>query len=659
MQRSSLPQVYRWLLVYGFLLWLLPALTASAQKAPFNKGVNLTNWFQAGSVKELPFSRYTRKDFEQIKSLGVDVIRLPLNLHTLTKGAPNYTIEPLLFTFLDHAVAWAEELDLHLILDNHSFDPIANTQPEVEQILEKVWPQLAQRYKYRSDKLYYEILNEPHGISDALWNAIQGRIIQKIRAIDTKHYLIVGATNFNSYNNLAQLPVYADSKLIYTFHFYDPFLFTHQGSSWIEPSLVPLANMPFPYRAQDMPGLPNSLKGSWMESAYNTYGNEGTVARVKQLIDIAAAFQQARKVPVFCGEFGVFAPNSLPSDRVFWYQTVRQYLDEKNIAWTSWDYHGEFGLFNLGGTNLFEHDLNVPLLQALGFTVPTQTPYVKRPETAGFPVYTDYLGSNITNGSYTTGTYDFYADHKPNNGHYSLSWAGADRYNSLVFDFSPDKDLSRLKAENYAVDFLFRGTPPGTSIDVRFIDTKTTDPNDHPWRASVTLSPQAVPFDGKWHHVRLPLASFMETGSWDNNTWYSPAGLFDWTSIDRLEITAEHAAFGQAKLWFDNLYVSNQDTAKVYETSTYNGEVTGSQEEQLKESIRIYPNPAKDFVFLNTDLPGLFQLEVINSLGTVIESTVFRQSHKLSTLHYLAGTYYLNITSPSGGRITRKLIVLP
>ncbi|WP_192821572.1 cellulase family glycosylhydrolase [Rufibacter sp. LB8] len=644
------------ILIMGLLLFLTVTPLLQAQEAPFKKGVNVTNWFQANSAREVQFTKYTRQDFVQIKSLGADVIRLPINLHAMTQGAPNYTIDPLLFTFLDQAITWAEELNLHLILDNHSFNPIANTQPEVEIILANVWPQLARRYKNRSDKLYYEILNEPHGIADELWNGIQGRIIQVIRAEDTKHTIIVGASNFNSYQNLAQMPVYPDNKLIYTFHFYDPFLFTHQGASWVEPSLVPLANMPFPYRAQDMPALPSSLRGTWLEGAYNNYGNEGTVARVKQLIDIAANFKQTRQVPVFCGEFGVYMKNSRPQDRVFWHETVRRYLEEKGIAWTTWDYHHEFGLFTQGGSDLFDHDLNVPLLQALGFTVPPQTPYQKSPKQVGFGLYSDYLGKDILNASYG-GQLNFYADQKPNNGHFSLSWANADQYSSIGFDFRPEVDLSVLRQNNYALDFLFRATGPATRLDLRFLDTKTADPNDHPWRSVFTLTEQLAPFDGRWHHIRIPLTSFQEQGSWDNNAWHTPRGAFDWTNIDKMEITAEHGPLGTTQFWFDNVYISNQDTAKIYDTSVYTGPLSSLQEQNASPDLILYPNPASTILKIEATKPEPLTLELMDTLGKTWAQRQFQGKAQINTAILPNGVYFLKVTSPTGRSSTHKILV--
>ncbi|MCB9250035.1 MAG: hypothetical protein H6613_16565 [Ignavibacteriales bacterium] len=40
-------------------------------------------------------------------------------------------------------------------------------------------------------------------------------------------------------------------------------------------------------------------------------------------------FQQSRNVTVFCGELGVYRNNVNNDDRVQWYRTVREYLEEK------------------------------------------------------------------------------------------------------------------------------------------------------------------------------------------------------------------------------------------------------------------------------------------------------------------------------------------
>ncbi len=527
-------------------------------QAPFQRGVNLTNWLQADSARKIQFSKYTKQDLANIKSLGCDVIRLPINLHFMTDGAPNYTIDPLFFYFLDRIVDWSEELKIHLILDNHTFDVSADTDPNVDKVLVPVWTQMAEHYQGRSGYLYYEILNEPHGIDDARWGRIQGQVIAAIRQVDRTHTIVVTGAGWGSYNNLKTLPAYEDPNLIYSFHFYDPFLFTHQGASWTNPSMVPLAGVPFPYDAAPMPDCPAALKGTWIESSLKSYVKDGAAAHVRQLLDIAVAFQNTRKVPVFCGEFGVYRPNSNAAQRVDWYKLVRDYLQEKGIPWTTWDYQGGFGLFQAGTNELFEHDLNVPLVEALGLTAPAQTPYVPAPDRQGFALYTDFAGPGVLNaGGGSQGTLDFYCSTTPQEGRYCIYAAGLARYTAIAFDFRPNKDLTLLAANGSALDFWVRGVAPaGSKLEVRFVDTKTSAPTDHPWRMAAALDEKRAAWDAQWRHVQIPLKDFAERGSWDN-AWFPPEGKFDWSAVDRFEIVSEYHDLAGMQFWFDALRLTD------------------------------------------------------------------------------------------------------
>jgi endoglucanase len=529
----------------------------------------------------------------------------------MTNGAPDYALDPLFLNFLDQAINWSEELNIYLILDNHSFDPAVATSPGIEDVLVKVWAQLAGHYKSRSDFLLYEILNEPHGIPDNVWGSIQQSVINAIRTEDDKHYIIVGGANYNSYNNLASLPNYADPKLIYTFHFYDPFLFTHQGASWVEPSMVPLANMPFPYKAASMPGLPGSLQGTWIEGAYNNYVSDGTISRVKQLLDIAVNFKTSRNVPVFCGEFGVYMPNSNETDRVGWYKEVKNYLNQKGIPWTMWDYTGGFGLFEENSSEWFEYDLNVPLLQSLDLAVPPQKDFHIEPSTKGFIMYDDFVGEGIiaTNGT-ANGVLDYYNGSNPKNGQYCTYWTGVNQYDVISFDFNPNRDLSLLPDHGFEITFWVLGNSSGSSFDIRFVDTKTGS-SDHPWRMGKTISENIVAWDNEWHQVTIPLGELEEKGSWDN-AWFNPEGKFDWSAIDRFEIVAEQKALTGIEFFFDDIQVSGEEIPEVLD----------AEEGKKIMNVRIYPNPISPDTKIEYFLPEseYTNVAIYNSQGQCIKT---------------------------------------
>lgn len=646
-------------------MFLSPAIFSNAQ-LPFNRGVNMSGWFQSNDMHRFQFSKFSKQDFVQIKSLGCDAVRLPINMHGFTSGSPNYTLDPLFVSFLDSVVNWVEDLQINLILDNHSPDAGSGTDPNVGTILVKVWSQVAQHYKNRSNYIFYEILNEPNGITTATWSTIQQTVINAIRAQDTKHTIVVGGSGFNSYNELANLPTYSDNNLIYTFHYYDPFLFTHQGATWFTPSFASISGVPFPYDATRMPACPSDIIGTWGQSLFNTYSNDGTAAQIQKWLDIAINFKNTRKVKVWCGEFGVYNLNSDPTDRVNWYGVVRPYLEANGIAWTTWDYKGSFGLFNKNSNEMFDYDLNTALLQKLGLNVPAQKIYTPKPTDHGFMIYSDFIGNYLVESGSGNGTIDFYNTTQPNNGAYCMYWAGSSEYNGLGTQFLPTIDLSQLKNNNYALDFMIRGTTTGAKFDIRFIDI-TNSSTLHPWRMRYTVDESLAPWDKKWHHVRIPLTNMTEQGAWDNGVWFNPVGKFDWTAIDRFEIEAEEADLGSAEFWFDNIAISNLDTAKVYNNTVLSvANIISSNKNQLS----VFPNPASRNATINYYLATNENVEIsiYNLKGSKITTLVNQKQEagnhfvnwsieNKTTTGSLSGIYFCKLSTSSSSSVCQIVIL--
>ncbi len=638
------------------LLFTLFSASYYCQQAPFSRGVNLTNWFQSSSPQQIQFQRYSVEDFENVKSLGCDVIRLPVRMHDMTSGAPDYTLDPLFLYFLDEAVGMAEQTGMHLILDNHSFDVTSSTSPQVGEILIPVWTQLAERYSAGYENLYYEILNEPHGIEDSLWNAIQGEVIEAIREKDTFHTIIVGPAGWNSFHNLIYMPDFEDNNLIYTFHFYDPFLFTHQGAGWTDPSMEPVVGIPFPYNSAEMPQCPQELIGTWIEGSYNDYPGVGNESRMAAMLDIAKQFKDQRNVPLFCGEFGVYIPNSENEDRVAWYEMIREMMEERGFVWTTWDYHGGFGLFEKDTPGFFDYDLNIPLLAALGLNTPPQSVYTPLPDSAAVKIYDDFFGKYTYANANTSGEAKLYDMNSPYSGKCSVSWDGGDQYDNLGVDFLHDRDFSRLLNENFILELYIKGDTPGSSIDIRFVDTKTDVPEDHPWRMGLTIDDNLVNWNGEWQLLKIPLSSMQELGSWDNG-WFPPQGDFDWTAIDALQIVAEHHSFEGRKFWFDDI--------RIYDP---NATVFDAEKEILPAEFSLnqnYPNPFNPETRINYSLAaeGHITLVVYDMLGRKIKTLV---NENKPAGHYSvyfnagklpAGVYFYNYNI-NGFSDTKKMTLL-
>jgi len=637
-----------------FLIFVFSVFFLSAQ-SPFTKGVNLTGWFGASSAKSIPFTKFTKKDLQNIKSLGCDVIRLPITLHYMTNGAPNYEIDPLFYQYLDQVIDWTEELQLNLIIDNHTIE--VATSKTVEAPLLKIWPQMARHYKDRSMLVFYEILNEPNKLLAADWEVIQAKVVESIRVYDTKHTIVVTGADWGGIGGLIALKKLSDPNLIYSFHFYDPFLFTHQGASWTNPSLADLANVPFPYDAARMPACPPSLKGEWVENSLNySYKTDGTAAKLKSTIDLAVKYATTNGVKVFCGEFGVYNMNSIDKDRVEWYKTVPAYLTQKSIPWTMWDYQGGFGLFNKGSNEIFEYDINRPLAEGMGFVLPPFKEYVFKADTVPFDIYTDFMGEGIIGGIPATGIVDLFSA-EVYEGIYGIYMTDLLQYNALDFDFKFNKDLSKLVAANYTVDFWCKADSPGSNVVLRFVDTKSSDSKDHPWRKDYTLNSSVVPFDGHWHLVQIPLKNFIEAGSWDG-TWFGPTNSFDWKAVDRFQIVSENMVITGKKFWFDNIRINGTPITSIEDNMVNN---------EFKATV--FPNPINENTILQYNLPesGLVNVSIYDLSGQKIATLVDRRENQGNHQVRLAsgqvglskltnGVYICKITS-SGKTGTLKLVV--
>jgi len=528
------------------------------RSAPFTRGVNFSGWFESFSAQSIPFTKYNEQDFANVKSLGADVIRLPIRMHSMTGGAPDYKIDPLLIKFLDIVIDWAEKHEIYLIIDNHSFDPVAKTKDDIDTILVPVWEQIAQRYKGKSDYIVYEILNEPHGISDKRWGEVQGLAIDAIRRHDQKHSIIVGGTDFNSIGKLNAIPDYSDDNLIYTFHFYDPYLFTHQGATWGGPPLLTnLAGIPFPADRKRMPKIPDELKGTWIENSLrDSYYLDASPSKMYTTLNKTVAFSKERNVPIFCGEFGVYRVNSLPEDRVRWYEFVTDAMERRNISRTSWDYFGGFGIFNTEDRGDFHSDLNVEVVAALGFTPVKQTPKVLEPVKSGFIIYDDFPGGNVSAGHWGDDTDFNLYDTNAAQGDFAVKWGNSVQYNMFWFGFDNIMDFSALYEENYKLVFFARAEKP-VKFDIRFVNPESA--SSIPWRIRYTIDENVLPPDGKWHIVSIPLKEMSEHGAWISakQEWINGRGEFSWKNIRQMEIVAEHGSMKGLSVWFDSMEIKH------------------------------------------------------------------------------------------------------
>lgn len=522
------------------LLFVLAASAESQTKAvsaPFSKGVNFSVWFEQPHAGLVQRNLFCEQDFKDVRELGCDAIRLPIHFENLSSGPGDYKIDPYIFSILDDAVQWAAEQKLFLILDNHSWSPFESTAKDVEKRLLAIWRQVAERYKDSGNYLAYEILNEPHGIENAKWGKIQKNVIEAIRAIDKTHAIVVGGTDWNSFESLLALPKFQDENLIYTFHYYEPMMFTHQGAEWTE-GLGRIKGVPFPYAKEQIPPKPKnpSTAENWY---YENYEKKSSPKLMAATFERAAKFSVERNAPVWCGEFGVYMNFASHEDRANWYEVVAEYLDGANIARTSWDYRNSFGLFKKGSAELFPDDLDDAIVSSLKYDVPKKTArnmsWDERAKKSGdFSIYENTFAPGLRVRAWLSGDEKFcHLEKQDSLGGRFVELGKVKTYNGLYVDFFGGADFSKERSNDYVLAFEAATNQRGVKLQIYF---ENGEPSQEKWRCAANVTGEILPADGEWHTVRIPLKQFQDIGAWNDEEkkWIPSRGLFDWSRIRQI-----------------------------------------------------------------------------------------------------------------------------
>ena len=209
---------------------LEPLGTRAGQLA---RTVNFGNMLEAPKEGDWGISLEERF-FQLSKEGGFSAIRLPIRWNAHAALSAPYTVDPSFFARIDWAAGQATSRGLSLILDFHNYDELMDQPPQNRERFLGIWKQVAQHYTGASSKVFFEVLNEPHGALEPLWNDYQKQAIAVIRQSNPTRAVIVGPTGYNSPWKLSSLELPDDKNLIVTFHNYDPFRFTHQGAEWVE-----------------------------------------------------------------------------------------------------------------------------------------------------------------------------------------------------------------------------------------------------------------------------------------------------------------------------------------------------------------------------------------------------------------------------------------
>jgi endoglucanase len=378
-----LPENDRRVLVSIAFLLLLPGCFGQILSAVpprrlenLRHGINASGWFAQvydpkGYTAEHFQSWTTSDDLELIKAMGFDHVRLSVNPEPMFRHNRADEIPADYLGHLDSAVKMILDHDLAVVIDIHpesDFKAKLARDDFVEQFSD-YWRALARHYSTLDpDRVFFEILNEPEMSDRYRWYGIQAKVTAAIREGAPQHTIIATGALWSADDQLLFLEPLHDPNVIYTFHFYEPHIFTHQGATWGVNNWHFLKGLPYPSTPESAEKAAAREPDAVNRLIVVRYGlDHWNAGRIDGELAQVAEWARERRVPVVCNEFGVYRQNASLKDRAAWLSDVRTSLEKLRMGWAMWDYSGDFGVVTKSNGKAVPDPLT---LQALGLKMP-------------------------------------------------------------------------------------------------------------------------------------------------------------------------------------------------------------------------------------------------------------------------------------------------
>lgn len=314
-------------------------LKASRLKT-LSKGFNLEHWQR----NELNDGHYTETTLLQYKSLGLTYTRLPVVLSKFLNESNPGVLKKDSLAALDAIIQMHVKTGLGIILSPFNHPEELHTNPTVLAKYIAFFKAFATHLRGTNpEKVFLEVMNEPLADTPQIWNKIQNQLVTAIRSGAPNHTIIASSNmkiSADDWSNVLALPktqVVKDKNVVYNFHLYEPFVFTHQGATWGWRASQFMKNIPYPSNPQLVTPLLSQIQDTEAKSAVEKYGQEKW-NKAKLLRELApiAAWAKNNRVNVTCNEIGAIPWTTPRSSMLRYLKDVREALETYGIPWGHW-----------------------------------------------------------------------------------------------------------------------------------------------------------------------------------------------------------------------------------------------------------------------------------------------------------------------------------
>lgn len=373
---------------------------------PLRRGIgvhHMLNWaeFDGEDYRWPPFTRHdyqsSNEEMANLRRVGFDFVRLTVapDIFMASDGRRSRELAAILTDRVDRFRAH----DLNVVVDLHP------TSRNPAYTGERLWNgagslvfrryvevvgEVAATLAHFDAGVAFELMNEPQawGMGAAQrWRAMNTRMIAAARAAAPRLPLIVSGHMSGGQAGLLESAPFDDERLIYTFHYYGPSLFTHQT---VIEAARHMSKLPWPPSAGSLDAelaaarervrSDRALAASERvrateraERALREYFSEDNgPTRIQADFEAVARWADTHGVPrgaILLGEFGVVRfhrqyRGALDEHRTLWLRTIREAAEANGFGWSVWTYRGDGGMALVDEEDVLAFD--PPSLRALG-----------------------------------------------------------------------------------------------------------------------------------------------------------------------------------------------------------------------------------------------------------------------------------------------------
>jgi len=325
-------------------------------------GVNIGGLFSQNKnfYEEYLNNFITEEDIKRISGWGFNIIMLPVDYYFFEDDSGPFDYDLKRISRIDDFIELAGKYDLKVVLDFHNVPGFTFEADRLD--LNDIWDKNSHNRKrflkildffslrYRTcGNIIYEILNEPVAPENSWWLELAEECIRTIREHDNKNFIVAESNLWGLAKSFNIMKKFEDDRIIYSFHFYEPILVTHQFAPW-----VPFYD--FYKKKVDYPGKPEDYSESITKTVEkkNRYflnflkgiDKFWDKNEILKLIEPVLQFRGKHNVPVFCGEFGCII-KAYRAVRRRWLKDVIDIFKDNKISYTYCTYKNMyFGIYD-------------------------------------------------------------------------------------------------------------------------------------------------------------------------------------------------------------------------------------------------------------------------------------------------------------------------